>query len=125
MARRRLNTSSASRVRSGNGPMLAWFRYSVSSAQGNSARRRAAVSIAPDTVVSGALGTTARTDSAFISEPRVVGLAERVTYEVEAQHREADGDAGRERDPGCHPDQIAPVGHHRPPAGRGRLRAQP
>src|SRR3954469_25540909 len=51
----------------------------------------------------------------------VVGFAQTITDEVEAEDGDPDGQPGREGDPRSNPQQISPVGDHRAPARRRRL----
>src|SRR3712207_8643806 len=51
----------------------------------------------------------------------------RSAEQVEAEHREADREAGEERGPRCAPKltEVTTVGDHRAPARRRRLHAEP
>src|SRR5262249_16134726 len=55
---------------------------------------------------------------------RVEHVAEPVAEQIEADHRDHDGEAGKDRDVRSHPEEIARLAQHRPPLRGGRLSPQ-
>src|ERR1700693_2485803 len=56
-----------------------------------------------------------------LSVPRIEGVAQAVTQQVEREHQQEDGNSRPYRHPGCVLDVVLGGVEHASPAGRGRL----